>query len=1543
MRVASFRECVLAGLATLALAQPVFARDTFVVNTSDDRGGDSYRQDRICDTRNDPTASPPRAPSGVCTLRAAIEQANWTPGRDTILVRTAILTVTTIPLPTVTGEIVILPVGTTRTVLDGSQVGTVGDGLALRGGNSEVRNFVIRRFDGDGISLSRGGGNTLANLDVRDNRGDGIQINNSANNQIGGRAPRRSNLIIGNFRAGIRIVGAGSTGNTIEGNFIGTNRAGTTMSGNQDGVVIVNAANNVIGGTTRDLRNIISGNRGNGVWITGATSRLNIIIGNLIGLGSNGLLRLSNTQDGIHISDGAMNRIGGAAAAHRNVVSGNGGDGIQIQRAAADSNEVRGNYIGTDSTGLTAVPNVGMGIFITGASSTFIGGTAQGERNVISGNGSFGISVQGAGSDHTIIENNLIGLAANGNDPLGNGDDGVFLTSSADNVIGGTNDFSLGVRRGNVISNNRGDGIQIDGTSSQRNQILGNYIGTNEVGSTARANTGNGIFVSNAPNNTIGGALNPSAGLSPGNVIAANGGDGIEIARLGATNNEILGNLIGVDAGGLIDMGNTGMGVLISNAPGNTVGGENQPALNLIRRNVISGNELDGIQIRGPTARDNKILGNYIGLDQTGRSLPQGTPALPAGQRDGVFISRAPDNTVGGPTAGFRNVIAGNAGRGVTISGSDASGNTVVGNYIGTDEAGVQAIGNGGAGVLINQADSNRVGAATARPGEGPGNVISGNWTSRRRTAPFASPVGGAVHIQGDTAQGNLVQGNLIGLQSDGTSALPNRSAGVLITGNAAHNSIGGTAANLANRIAHNLRGGVIVESGIGNSILSNSMRGNTVAAIAGVVPRPLGIDLVRDGLTANDRLDRDGGANDRQNFPEVLSDRQGAPHVDLRLRSLPSMLYDVQLFSSRTAHPTGFGEGDSLLATQRVTTDANGQAEFRIATPYVAGQFLTATATDTTRSTSEFACVAGSIDLDVDSDNTSSFVATGPPNTANYGPARNTAEDQMENDTLFPGRFVLVNDGDDDANGIADWRDGFGAAANAQERDFVRVTLEIARPVDLALARVRFSYARSDPRAPAGAGAPPAGTLRIWTRAGNRLRQPAAVPGGHFVDTLAAYTPADLGVGASREAVLWVEAVRPSTRRGGNQIIVSMDPDGPAAASAGFDCTDIARVSAVSLQTLAGVGAPPAANRPLPLGEAHGVSNYVTTNTLPAAAVFAAGNADPENFRLEVIDPNAVPARDSVRVEVIRGNRTIRGPFTYGLTSRLADTLRTIYIRPVSDTVDDAVPVPADPRQQTVWVSLGDTVRTTYVPLGGSVRGLTKDRLVARPVADNNNTLNERLHDIRRLRLNVIVFRNAAGTAPVATRAAVDSAMDVIGERMAQAGIQIDVRGVNMGGAGSPGVALPVGAGIAWGDGFDAVTAVVGGALHAEEAAIFALKDADVNSIDIFFTPDLSAAAQALVGARARSYPAFLASPNPSFRNNVVATAHRGPLSLGHEVMHILLNAGHRGGEPATSLFRGGTTLNIVGGTKRIGPYPGAGVANADVTTIRRVAEILP
>lgn len=1542
MRAVFFRNILLACLVALASAQSLQARDTFVVNTSDDRGGDSYRQDRICDTRNNPTTSPPRTPSGVCTLRAAIEQANWTPGRDTILVRTAILTVTTIPLPTITGEIVILPVGTTRTVLDGSQVGTVGDGLALRGGNSEVRNFVIRRFDGNGISLSRGGGNTLANLDVRDNLGDGIQINNSANNQIGGSAPRRSNLIIGNFRAGIRIVGAGSTDNKIEGNFIGTNRAGTTVSGNQDGVVIVNAPNNVIGGTSRDLRNIISGNRGNGIWITGATSRLNIIIGNLIGLGSNGRLRLGNTQDGIHISDGAMNRIGGSAAVDRNVISGNGGDGIQIQRAAADSNEVRGNYIGTDATGLTAVPNTGMGIFITGASSTFIGGTAQGERNVISGNGSFGISVQGAGSDHTIIENNLIGLAVNGNDALGNGDDGIFLTGTADNVIGGTNDFSLGVRRGNVISNNSGDGIQIDGTSSQRNRILGNYIGTNEVGNTARGNTENGIFLSNAPNNTIGGALNPTMGLSPGNVISANGGDGIQLARRGANNNHILGNLIGLDAGGLIDMGNTGTGVLISNAPGNTVGGENQPALNLIRGNVISGNGLDGIQIRGPTARDNKVFGNYIGLDQTGLSVPQGTPAFPAGQRVGVFISRAPENTVGGVTAGFRNVISGNASRGVVISGSDASKNTVVGNYIGTDEAGVQAIGNGGAGVLISQADSNAVGAETARPGEGPGNVISGNWAARRQTAPFPLPVGGAIHIQGDTAQGNLVQGNLIGLQSDGTTALPNRSAGVMITGNAAHNSIGGIPANLANRIAHNLRGGVIVESGIGNSVLSNSIRDNTVAAIAGVVPRPLGIDLVRDGLTANDVLDGDGGANDRQNFPEVLSDRQGAPHVDLRLRSLPSMLYDVQLFSSRTAHLSGFGEGDSLLATHRVTTDANGLAEFRIAIPYVAGQLLTATATDTTRSTSEFGCVAGSIDLDVDSDNTSIFAAAGPPNTANYGPFRTSAEDQMENDTIFPGRFVLVNDGDDNANGIADWSDGFGAAANAQERDFVRMVLEIPPPVDLALARIRFSYARSTPGAPGAGGAPAPGILRIWTRAGNQLRRAAAAPGGHFVNTLAAYTPANLGVGANREAILWVEAVRPSTRRGGNQIIVSMDPDGPAAATAGFDCTDIARVSAVSLQTLARVGAPPAANRPLPLGEAHGVSNYVTTNTLPAAAVFAAANADPENFRLQVVDPNGNPARDSVRVEVIHDNRTIRGPFTYPLTSRLADTLRTMYLRPVSDTVDDVIPAPTDPGHQTVWVSLGDTVRTSYVPLGGSVSGLMKDRLVARPVAENNNTLNERLHDIRRLRLNVVVFRNVAGTAPVATRAAVDSAMAVIGERMAQAGIQIDVRGVNMGRAGNPGVALPAGAGIAWGNGFDAVTTGAV-ALHAEEVAIFGLKDADVNSIDIFFTPDLSPAAQALVGNRARSYPALIASPNPIFRNNIVATAHRGPLSLAHEVMHILLNRGHRAGEPATSLFRGGTTLNIVGGTKRIGPFPGAGVANADVTTIRAVAEIIP
>jgi hypothetical protein len=117
-------------------------------------------------------------------------------------------------------------------------------------------------------------------------------------------------------------------------------------------------------------------------------------------------------------------------------------------------------------------------------------------------------------------------------------------------------------------------------------------------------------------------------------------------------------------------------------------------------------------------------------------------------------------------------------------------------------------------------------------------------------------------------------------------------------------------------------------------------------------------------------------------------------------------------------------------------------------------------------------------------------------------------------------------------------------------------------------------------------------------------------------------------------------------------------------------------------------------------------------------------------------------------------------------------------------------------------------------------------------------------------------------------------------------------------------------------------------------------------NTIDVFYTPDFCAAALAMRVDRGRSYPAFMSGGAVRYRNNIVMSRLRAVFTLPHEIMHILLNAGHRA-DPPTALFRGGTTIDKrVDGTKRIGPYPdatAAGVGTTDTTTIRDHAESLP
>ena len=141
-----------------------------------------------------------------------------------------------------------------------------------------------------------------------------------------------------------------------------------------------------------------------------------VIAGNYIGTDSTGGGAAGNALYGMSINSGG-NLIGGDSPAERNVISGNGLDGVLIN-GPAGPNRVSGNYIGVDSTGETAVPNGQRGIVVNQAPNVTIGGLLDGEENVVSGNANVGISVQGS---PTTIVGNFIGTDAAGEAAIPNG------------------------------------------------------------------------------------------------------------------------------------------------------------------------------------------------------------------------------------------------------------------------------------------------------------------------------------------------------------------------------------------------------------------------------------------------------------------------------------------------------------------------------------------------------------------------------------------------------------------------------------------------------------------------------------------------------------------------------------------------------------------------------------------------------------------------------------------------------------------------------------------------------------------------------------------------------------------------------------------------------------------------------------------------------------------------------------------------------------------------------------------------------------------
>ena len=537
--------------------------------------------------------------SGYCTLRAAIEEANTLAGADTIHFNISAGPNTiqpSTPLPNITSPVIIdgytepgalestadVP-ATLMVELGGTDAGYGVSGLILDAGSDStiIMGLIVNNFEAWGIQITGSNGNTISGnyigTDVTGtydfgNSLEGVEISNaSSNNTIGGTTSAERNIISGNGGdAGVTIEDYGSTGNTVSGNYIGTDVTGTLALGNHNcGVRIQNgASDNTVGGTSAEERNIISYNGHDGIYISGSGTTDNIVIGNYIGTDVTGTYALENIYDGIAINNKASyNRIGGTTAGEHNIISGNNDAGIVIDDSY--NNTVIGNYIGTDISGSFLLGNGVSGVsilssafgnIIGGTFGTTPGGPCTGACNVISGNGGAGVHMQSDVSDN-IVQGNYIGTDVTGTIALGN-ISGVFMLIAAfNNVIGGSSQDE-----GNIISGNDFSGVTINDPGSTGNIIQGNYIGTDVTGTVALGNGAHGVEVNESPGNTIGGSM---AGVD--NIISGNGWDGIGIGGTDATGNLVQGNYIGTDVTGTIVLPNNGNGVGLGNCNNNTI------------------------------------------------------------------------------------------------------------------------------------------------------------------------------------------------------------------------------------------------------------------------------------------------------------------------------------------------------------------------------------------------------------------------------------------------------------------------------------------------------------------------------------------------------------------------------------------------------------------------------------------------------------------------------------------------------------------------------------------------------------------------------------------------------------------------------------------------------------------------------------------------------------------------------------------------------------------------------------------------------------
>ncbi len=395
---------------------------------------------------------------------------------------------------------------------------------------------------------------------------------------------------------------------------------------------------------------------------------------------------------------------------------------------------------------------------------------------------------------------------------------------------------------------------------SANSTVSGCYIGTDETGSTIMGNDIGLEFISGSNNSTIGGTT-----LAERNIISGNLHIGIRL--LDVEYCTVKGCIIGLNREGNDSLPNYDGMSMEGAVRYCTIGGTSPE-----ERNIISGNTDYGLPLFGAGATQNVIIGNYIGTDITGTQ--------PIGNTYGVlFDDGSYSNRVGGDTDAERNVISGNVGYGVFFYNNGTNNNLLKNNFIGTDYTGRQAVANT-AGIIIDGISYKNI---------MDGNIISGN-----------TQVGIGINIT--ASDSNVIVRNYIGVDVDG-NPLGNGLDGIRISQGPKKTVIGGSPEE-ANIIANN--------GGCGVYITNDNCTQNLISCNSFYNNGGLAIDLFEPGVTPNDDLDEDSGANEKLNFPTIntiIIDDEGYMNISGNLDVIHPEFHKVEIYKA-TPDPSGYGEG---------------------------------------------------------------------------------------------------------------------------------------------------------------------------------------------------------------------------------------------------------------------------------------------------------------------------------------------------------------------------------------------------------------------------------------------------------------------------------------------------------------------------------------------------------------------------------------------------------------------------------------------------------